>query len=270
MLSRTMIGVWALLFGLSALGILPLACGDDDDDDGVLAENPNPSGSGDTSDDDDDTTDDDTSDDDDDGVKTAFVVYPQGDVAEGNDFANFIERNSDFETVLIVETALDSANLASADVFVLTPDTQWFSPADYDAIHESNIPALAVGEGGSLFLAAVGSQIGYDDVVFSSEKQVRVEDASHEIFTEPNDLDVVDGETFSVMSDLTALYPPVTDDPSNSGVSTLATPVSNTARGAIAFESRGYMNFGFDFETDNLTGLGADLFINCLEFLVTQ
>ena len=52
--------------------------------------------------------------------------------------------------------------------------------------------------------------------------------------------------------------------------STLATPVSNTARGAIAFESRGYMNFGFDFETDNLTGLGADLFINCLEFLVTQ
>jgi hypothetical protein len=268
----------AVLIGLILL--LSFSCSDDDDEDAILSRDASGVGGGGSSgcddgcDDDDDTADDDTADDDtadDDDtagdypvVALVYKSYPGTVVG----FAELMDTYGGFEHFMISESSVTATDFSDTDLIVVTSDTTWSNLDAVDLIIDAlTLPVLALGQGGLILYEKGGLTTGWNSqgTIYDQEDAATVEMPGHSIFSGPHNVDVEDS-LVGLFTQSVVLYAVPTYQFSEN-VDLLASSFQDDERSAIQLEGSRFMSWGFNFGAGNLSGNGANLLMNCIDWL---
>ncbi len=264
----------AVLIGLILL--LSFSCGDDDDDATLSKDAAGVGGGGGGCDDgcdddaaDDDAADDDTADDDDTAEDYPVVVlvyksYPGTVVG----FVELMDTYGGFEYFMIPESSVTTMDFSDTDLIIVTSDTTWSDLDAVDLIIDAlTVPVLALGQGGLILYEKGGLTTGWNSqvAIYDQENEAIVEMPGHSIFSGPHNVEVEDS-LVELFTQSAVLYAVPTYQFSEN-VDLLASSFQDNEHGAIQLERSRFMSWGFNFAVGNLSSNGANLLMNCIDWL---
>lgn len=218
-------------------------------------------------------------------LKLARIAYiHEGDVERGLDFGDFLVHDQGAVVTLIALNEVASTDFSQYDAIIIGPETggnfvsgwEWFdtSGATAEYIEASGVPVLGLGSGGALYFElASGHEMRYGRLGHGrvGPATVEVVDASHEVWSTPNDLRVANGQQVTLYEGSwqeAALY--------NKGASSIAfigksqfeaDPGEPYAYYSLA-EERGSWYWAWEGGPSAMTEQGRKLFVNILAQMV--
>ncbi|HPQ72111.1 MAG TPA: hypothetical protein PKW95_23520 [bacterium] len=261
-----------LLILVLSVVALSLGCGNDDDDDTILDDYPGGIGGMDSGDDDDDTADDDTADDDtadddtgddDDDWINLLIIHDNVDYL--TDYADIFYYYG-IDSYELPEDYVTIGDFTDMDVVLVDSSTTWYDANAVARMQTEDLPMLGVFYGGGVLFDALGYAVGWtggEIDLFSTS--IDVVNATHPIYTTPNNLGVVDDDRLILFSpSLQLLYHDFL--PAPAGATMLAERTIGTDYAAIVKEQRS-LYWGFEMVPSSLTDTGALLLVNCVYYL---
>lgn len=151
-----------------------------------------------------------------------------------------------------------------------TSGTGWSGTTDdVNAIVDSNVPVIAMGNGGARFLDESTTNLGWMDSWIATGTTLVALDGSHDVFTTPNPIMLpvpsMELPVYDTDNSMIAVYL----DPVPAAVEALGRQAGNATHYLVAREGR-FLQWGFTQDAADLSAAGADFLQNVIEYMRTQ
>lgn len=204
-------------------------------------------------------------------VRNLAYVYLT-DAGEAKDYQTLLQAHG-FKVDLLPEDALPITNFKNYLAVLVGPQTGsgniWGDPggSQFNALFNSGLPILGIGEGGYAFFGKAALSIGWNHGATGSGKELQVVDPANLLWSEPSQIPIpVDRllEIYTNNSSFVAINipAPVQD------VSTLGRNPSDANQYMLVRQQDKYILWGFANGPKNMTPTGQQLFVNVVESLL--
>jgi hypothetical protein len=173
--------------------------------------------------------------------------------------------DSGYQADIVPLGKIADSDLSKYNVIIIGPDTTWNDITSVDAIKNSNRPLIGLGEGGYELFGHIGLGSGYPNGWHGSENSIYVTDPSHEIFQEPNSIEIPDDGILQLYesSGHVGIYIPS----ASTEMTMLGRETGNKEHYPLLLEDNKYIFWGFTASPESMTDNGKLLFINILAYM---
>lgn len=195
---------------------------------------------------------------------TELVYVYSADTTSTKYYISLLEGSGYQADMVPLEKVADS-DLSGYNVIIIGPDTTWNDITSVDAIKNSNIPLIGLGEGGYELFGQLGLESGYPNGWHGSENSIYVVDTSHAVFQKPNSINIPEDAILQLYdsSGHVGIYIPSV----STGMTMLGRETGNTEHYPLLLEDNKYLFWGFTASPESMTDTGKNLFINILAYM---